>query len=193
MRKEDAGHGGVQTKPISEEVSSVKCQALSRRSQRSGLRALCTGDACVAPTIRLRTVAEPPPRMCETKPIGRAGRGPGLQGFLLQTSHFALQTRPKAVRAKQTQFGAPIARNKPSCSTHRAKQTQSPASRAPGNARACETKPISCGRDTHHSTIPVRCRWRKTNPISAGWPPGTSAPNKANFPSLERSATEPQR
>jgi len=65
--------GGVgETKPISEGVSS-------RRSQRSGLQALCTGDACVAPTLELHTVAEPPGRLCETKPIlpwgGRHGSG----------------------------------------------------------------------------------------------------------------------
>ena len=65
-----------QTKPISERVLRRKCQVSGRRSQRPGLQAFCTGDACVAPTTEPHTAAEPPRQMRQTKPIsGGAKRG----------------------------------------------------------------------------------------------------------------------
>ena len=70
------GLGGrtCETKPVSEDVLSVKCQVLSRRSQRSVLPAFLFQTL----HFRLHTAAEPPDGMCETKPISPLGLPDGL-------------------------------------------------------------------------------------------------------------------
>ncbi len=81
------------TNPISEEVSSWKCQVLSRRSQRPGLQAFLLQTL----HFKLHTAAQPPGRLCETNPIwpGRPGMGAGGRGR---------EALPGSDCAKQSQF-----------------------------------------------------------------------------------------
>jgi hypothetical protein len=65
-------------------------------------KGVMTNRTCNGPRKNKANLGEVPSVKCQ---VGQAGRQvPGV--FLLQTSRFTLQTRPKAVRAKQTQFPA---------------------------------------------------------------------------------------
>ncbi len=68
--------------------------------------------------------------------------------------------------------------NWPPAGLCRVKQSQLPHSAdreigVPGEGRACETKPISGGQDTHHSGSPSRCQLYETKPIR--WEGGSRA------------------
>jgi len=187
-----------ETKPISEEVSSVKCQVLSAASRASSPRSLPTSDSTLGSQtqnsafggpFKLPAERRPPKANVRNEPNsrqGRAGRGTNAQN----------EPNSSIADWERTCCGMPALR--PAASGLRGAVVQT---NPIGRSQSCETNPIfpaasggtspqGVGRGTNAQNEPnFRCR--RVERSRRGMARGANVRNKANWPPGSRSRRYP--